>query len=227
MNDHLQAYLADLAKRGVLLGLAPDGNLRVKAPREVLTPADREMLGQHKDALLAILDQQQTDADLALVLSLVEQTIALVPDWCAPGILADLSRGYHQRGERQMLRDAIGTAMRLLENLQSRPRPAGTLDVPAAPATPPQQPAPPAAKPVAPPACLNEDEAALFRRAEREGVLTLPPWLPVASKLPALWWEHCEKTGRPCQEHKQTCEEACREEERAAWLARGGKVVAR
>src|SRR5438552_5093934 len=49
--------LADLRRRGVRL--EPDrGGLRYRAPRGILTDADREALRQHRDELLALLAEE-------------------------------------------------------------------------------------------------------------------------------------------------------------------------
>ncbi|MDE3155803.1 MAG: amino acid adenylation domain-containing protein [Acidobacteriota bacterium] len=69
MPDELIALLDELSSRGLSLRVEA-GRLRVRGPEKALTPALRDRLGAHRDALLALLrDQQggQPQADLVPV----------------------------------------------------------------------------------------------------------------------------------------------------------------
>ncbi len=59
------ALLLDLHERGVIVTPYPDGTVRCRAPKGVLTPALHDALRQHKAALLDLVEEFEERAAIA------------------------------------------------------------------------------------------------------------------------------------------------------------------
>ena len=59
------ALLQQLHERGVILTPYPDGTVRCRAPKGVLTPALHDALRQHKQKLLALVEEWSERAAIA------------------------------------------------------------------------------------------------------------------------------------------------------------------
>jgi hypothetical protein len=105
-----------LTARGVRLSAGARGKLRVDAPPGALSEEDWSLLATRKAELLDFL--ARLDADLAEVLRLCDQSAGRRP--VTAEVLAACARGYRERGEAGMLRDALAVARGVVTGARAR-----------------------------------------------------------------------------------------------------------